>query len=150
VTAHHLMYVTLHRLTIIWSLHRSTFVHLATKSTIFLKFVEINRSMSCVSSKRGTTRMLSAFVVCVPMGSRSPIDHAHGLLHGESSSLSTNHGGVTVVAVPGVHLSSFDVVSKPTSFELLCTRITSRKSTCIVGVIYRPGLASVSYAFFDD
>jgi len=40
---------------------------------------------------------------------------------GESSSLSTNHGGVAVVAVPGVHLSSFKAVSNPTSFELLCT-----------------------------
>jgi len=74
------MYATHHRLTIIWSLHRSTFVHLATKSKIFLKFVEIDRLMSCVSSKHGTTRTLSVFVVCVPMGSRSPIDHAHGLL----------------------------------------------------------------------
>jgi len=74
------MYATLHRLTIIWSLHRSTFVHLATKSTIFLKFVDIDRLMSCVLSKHGTTRTLSVFVVCVLMGSRSPIDHAHGLL----------------------------------------------------------------------
>jgi len=69
---------------------------------------------------------------------------------GESSSLSTNHGGVAVVAVLGVHLSSFDAVSNPTSFELLCTRITSGKSTCIVVVIYRPGSASVSSEFFDD
>jgi len=47
---------------------------------------------------------------------------------GESSLLSTNHGGVAVVAVPGVHLSSFDAVSNPTSFELLCTLIKSGKS----------------------
>jgi len=69
---------------------------------------------------------------------------------GESSSLSTNHGDVAVAAVPGVHLSSFEAVSNPTSFELLCTRIISGKSTCIVVVIYRPGSASASSSFFDD
>jgi len=69
---------------------------------------------------------------------------------GESSLLSTNHGGAAVVAVPGVHLLPFDDVSDPTSFELLCTRTTSRKSTCIVVVIYHPGSASISSAFFDD
>jgi len=69
---------------------------------------------------------------------------------GESSSLSTNHEGVAVVAVPGVHLSSFNAVSNPTSFELLCTRNKSEKYTCIVVVIYRPGSASVSSAYFDD
>jgi len=68
---------------------------------------------------------------------------------GASLLLSTNHGVVAVVAVPGVHLSPFDAVSNPTSFELLCTRITFGNSTCIVVAIYRPGSASVSSAFFD-
>jgi len=137
VISHHLMYATLRRLTINCSLHRSTFVHLATKLTIFLEFVEIDRLISCASSKHHTIRTLSAFVVCVLTGSRSPIEHAHGL--GELSSLSTNHRGVAVVAVSGVHLLPFDAVSNPTSFELFCTRITIGKSTCIVVDIYRPG-----------
>jgi len=63
---------------------------------------------------------------------------------------STNHGVVAVVAVPGVHLSLFDAVINPTLYDLLCTRIMSGKSTCIIFVIYRPGSASVSSAFFDD
>jgi len=75
VTAQHLKYATLHRPTIIWSLHRSTFVHLATKSTIFWKFIKIDRLMSCASSKHGTTRTLSAF------WRKSPIDHAHNLIY---------------------------------------------------------------------
>jgi len=70
----------------------------------------------------------------------------------ESSSLSTNHGGVAVVSVPEVHLSSLDAVSNPVSSELLYvfTRISFGQSSCIVVVIYRPGSAPVTSSFFDD
>ena len=42
---------------------------------------------------------------------------------------STNHGGVAVVAVNGVRLSSLDIGVKPESFELLCVRVTSGSSS---------------------
>jgi hypothetical protein len=64
--------------------------------------------------------------------------------------MSTNHSRVAVVAVPGVHLSSLDVVSNPVSFELQYTRISSGQSICIVVVIYRPGSAAVTSLFYDD
>jgi hypothetical protein len=64
------------------------------------------------------------------------------------SLLLTNHGGVAVVGVPGVRVSLLNVVSDPSSFELLCTRITSGTFTCVALVIYRTG--PVTSAFFEE
>ena len=57
----------------------------------------------------------------------------------ESSTLSTNHGGVAIVSVPGIRLSVIQLGVDPTSFELLCVRVVSHSSTSIVVLIYRPG-----------
>ena len=64
------------------------------------------------------------------------------------SSLSTNHGGVAVVAVPGVRVSLLNIGGDPSFFEFLCTRITSGTFTCIILVIYRTG--TVTLSFFDE
>ena len=53
------------------------------------------------------------------------------------SSSSTNHGGVAVVAVSGVRVSLLNVSGDSSSFESLCTRITSGTFTCITLVLYR-------------
>jgi len=63
---------------------------------------------------------------------------------------STNHGGVAVVAVNGVRLSSLDIGVKPESFELLCVRVTSGSSSCIAILIYRPGSAVITQVFFNE
>ena len=52
---------------------------------------------------------------------------------------STNHRGVAAIAMPGVLLSSLNLGVKPASFELLCVRVTTRSSSCVVAVVYRPG-----------
>lgn len=53
-----------------------------------------------------------------------------------------------MVGVPGVRVSLLNVVSDPSSFELLCTRITSGTFTCVALVIYRTG--PVTSAFFEE
>jgi len=64
--------------------------------------------------------------------------------------LSTNHGGVAVVAVPGLHLSSVDVGVQLTTFELVTARIASNSMTFLVVVVYRPGSSSVTSGFFSE
>src|SRR5664279_1916000 len=64
--------------------------------------------------------------------------------------MTTNHGGVAAVAVPGIRLTLLDLGVKPESFELMCVRVVSGSSACIVAVIYRPGTESVTAAFFCE
>jgi hypothetical protein len=64
--------------------------------------------------------------------------------------LSTNHGGVAIVAVPSVSLSMINMNVDIDSFELLCARVTMGSFCCIVVVIYRPGSIVATPAFFDD
>jgi hypothetical protein len=52
--------------------------------------------------------------------------------------------------MPGIRLSSIDLGPAPGTFELLCVRVTSGISSCIVAVVYRPGSAAISPAFFSD
>src|SRR5664279_2015378 len=59
--------------------------------------------------------------------------------------MTTNHGGVAAVAVPGIRLTLLDLGVKPESFELMCVRIVSGSSACIVAVIYRLGSESVTF-----
>jgi hypothetical protein len=62
----------------------------------------------------------------------------------------TNHGGVAAVAVPSIRLSRLDVGVDPTTFELLCVRVASGSLSCVVAVVYRPGSAGTSTAFFAE
>jgi hypothetical protein len=58
--------------------------------------------------------------------------------------LATNHGGVALVAAPGIGLAPVTVVDYiPTSFEMTCARLTSGFFYGIVVVVYRPGSAAV-------
>ena len=52
--------------------------------------------------------------------------------------------------MPGIRLSLLDIGVRPNSFELLVVRVTSGSSSCIAAVVYRPGSATVTSAFFDD
>ncbi len=65
--------------------------------------------------------------------------------------LSTNHGGVAVVAVPGVNLAPVTAVTDATTmFEFVCVRVTTGQFAAIVVVIYRPGSSVASSVFFDE
>ena len=64
--------------------------------------------------------------------------------------MSTNHGGVAIVCVPGVRLSVIKLGVQPSSFELLCVRVESGSSKIVVALIYRPGSEDITSTFFDD
>jgi len=66
------------------------------------------------------------------------------------NTVATNHGGVAVIAVPGLHLTLLDLGVKPTTFEFLCVRVATGTSSCIAATIYRPGSAAVSSVFFVE
>ena len=68
----------------------------------------------------------------------------------ETSTLTTNHGGVAIVSVPGVRLSEIKLSVNPASFELLCAQVGAGSSTSVVVLIYRPGSKAVTSSFFDD
>lgn len=69
----------------------------------------------------------------------------------ESADLSTNHGGVAVIAAPGINLSPVNVaVDDPSTFEYVCARISTGQYSAIVFVIYRPGSSAVQPVFFDE
>ena len=52
--------------------------------------------------------------------------------------IGTNHGGLAVVAAPGVGLKRLETGAKPTLFELLCVCVVSGSFSCVVVLIYRP------------
>jgi len=51
------------------------------------------------------------------------VDHPRPRLSSESSSMSTNNGGVAIASVPAVRLSTITLGVDPTSLEMLCARI---------------------------
>jgi len=65
----------------------------------------------------------------------------------ESSAMSFNHGGMAIVAVPGVNLSAISLDFEPNSFELVCARIAIESFVCIIAVIYRRGSVAVTSTF---
>ena len=76
------------------------------------------------------------------------VDQPRPRLHDDT--VATNHGGVATLAVPGIRLSRVEIGVRPSTFELLCVRITLGSTSCVAAVVYRPGSAVVSPVFFDD
>ena len=63
----------------------------------------------------------------------------------------TNHGGVAVIAAPGINLSPVNaVLDDPTTFEYVCVRISTGQFAAIIVVVYRPGSSAVQTTFFDE
>ena len=60
-----------------------------------------------------------------------------------------NFGGVAIIASPTIRLTKLNTGST-SSFEHLCSRVTSHGSSCVVLLIYRPGSQPVSTLFFDE
>jgi hypothetical protein len=67
-----------------------------------------------------------------------------------ADSLMTNHGGIVVAAVSGVRLMKLDLGVTPTTFELLCVRVAVGSSSFVAVIVYRPGSAVISAAFFVE
>ena len=67
-----------------------------------------------------------------------------------TDTLSTNHGGVAVVAAPGVRLSTLTLGACPATFELLAVRVATGSSAVIVLVVYRPGSQTITAQFFAE
>ncbi len=63
-------------------------------------------------------------------------------------SLSTNHGGVAAISVPGVKQSRMPINSTLSTFEAVCVRHTWLSSMSIVLLIYRTG--PVTSRFFSE
>jgi len=66
------------------------------------------------------------------------------------ASLRTNYGGVAVVAASGIGLVGIRVGTIPTTFECVVARVTSKQSSCVVVVIYRPGSSAVNATFYTE
>jgi hypothetical protein len=65
--------------------------------------------------------------------------------------LTSNHGGLAAVAVPGVRLTLFDLGARPETFELLPVRVVSGSSASIFVVVYRTGqLTSLFFTELTD
>jgi exonuclease III len=60
-----------------------------------------------------------------------------------------NHGGVAIVASPGVLLARLDL-GEPLTFEYVCARITMHGSARVVLLVYRPGSAPATLEFFEE
>jgi hypothetical protein len=61
----------------------------------------------------------------------------------------TNHGGIVVFSSDKIYLKVLPFDSPPT-FELLCVKVTSGRSSEMLAVVYRPGSQSVRQQFFTD
>ena len=55
---------------------------------------------------------------------------------------------VATVAFTGARLEQLGAT--PSTFELLCVRVSTGSSSCVVAVIYRPGSAAVSTTFYTE
>ena len=80
----------------------------------------------------------------------SVVERARPRTRRADESLSTNHGGVAVIAAAGVRLTPVDIGRQPTSFECVAARVLSSSSSCVVVVVYRPGSTAVTAAFFTE
>src|SRR6218665_3429724 len=61
-----------------------------------------------------------------------------------------NHGVVAVVASADVRLTKLNAPFEPVTFEHLIGRVTVAGSSFVYAVVYRPGSAAVTAAFFDE
>jgi len=64
--------------------------------------------------------------------------------------LSVNHGGVAIVATPGIHLTAIDIGLQPSTFEVVAARVVSATSSCIVAVLYLLDSSTLTAAFYTE
>jgi hypothetical protein len=78
------------------------------------------------------------------------VERARPRSHRADASVNVNHGGVAIVAVPGVRLAAVDVGLQALTFEYVVARVTSGSSSAIVVSLYRPGSSAVTAGFFAE
>jgi len=79
------------------------------------------------------------------------IDRPRPCTSAATADTTINHGGVAVVTVPGVNLSTVSAVSDaPTTFEFVCVRVNVGQFSAVIAVDYRPGSAAVTSVFFHE
>jgi exonuclease III len=64
----------------------------------------------------------------------------------DTASTAVNHGGVAVVASPGIHLTKTDLGFQPSTFEFISASIPHY----LIVVIYRPGSSPITSLFFTE
>ena len=64
--------------------------------------------------------------------------------------MSTNHGGVGVAVSESARLQPVNTGSRRATFEHVSCQITSRQSSCVVLLVYRPESDPICSAFFDE
>src|SRR6218665_2303632 len=62
---------------------------------------------------------------------------------------STNHGGVAIIAPNEIRLTKLSF-GTPKSFEHLCASVTSKGSSVVVLLLYRPGSTAATQDFFTE
>jgi hypothetical protein len=60
-----------------------------------------------------------------------------------------NHGGIVVFSSDKIYQKVLPFDS-PSTFELLCVKVTSGRSSEILAVVYRPGSRSMQQQFLTD
>ena len=78
------------------------------------------------------------------------IERARPRTRRAESSLAVNHGGVAVVAAPGVRLTAVNIGFQPSTFECVAARVACGTSSCLVVNIYRPGSSPLTANFFAE
>jgi len=68
---------------------------------------------------------------------------------GTSTDLSTNLGGVAVVAAPGINLSTVSVTVVDPTFEFVCAHISTGLFSAIFVLVYRPGSSKIQPVFIE-
>ncbi len=77
----------------------------------------------------------------------SVIDQPRPRVHDD---LSVNHGGVAILAVPGVSLLPLPMGLSPTTFEFTASYVVAHQCRVAVIIVYRPGSQSVTTEFFSE
>ena len=54
------------------------------------------------------------------------------------------------MATQGIRLARIDLGVATRTFELLCVRVGSQSSSCLVAAVYRPGSVTVTASFFSE
>jgi len=57
---------------------------------------------------------------------------------------------VAVVAAGAIGLLAIKIGTSPTTFECVAARVTSKPSSCVIVVIYRPGSTNANATFYKE
>ena len=61
-----------------------------------------------------------------------------------------NHGGVAIMARPGVRLAKLQPAAVFTKFECICSRVSVTGGSYVIAAIYRPGSRAICSTFYKE